>query len=52
MKMENEHKSQTEKPLHIILNLVSWTVPQNNIKQRQLKVAGEVELRGGMDLKG
>lgn len=52
MKMQNEHKGQTEKPLCIILMLVSLTVPQNNIKQQQFKVAGEGELRGGMDLKG
>lgn len=52
MKMENEHKGQTEKPLRIILRLVSWTVPQNNIKQQQLKVASEVEQERGRGLKG
>lgn len=51
MKMENENKGQTEKPLCIILMLKSWTVPQNNIKQQQLRVAGEVEQERGMDLK-
>lgn len=48
---EQAQKPDRETPLHHLM-LVSWTVPQNNIKQQQLKVAGEVRLRGGMDLKG